>query len=157
MRCQSRGGVYLRELNYESVVRTYKCTGLRTCTISNDRGLNCIEIFPFARAQMEQGRSGRSSGVPEQYLPYNRCFVMSPRYFCEAFDCRPLTWEFAHRIQHVSHCLPVAYKSLPCLDRDRPNVKRNFTARLRAIALSPCDTVMRMSKLLLYYPRGVML
>lgn len=50
-----------------------------------------------------------------------------------------------------SRCMCVQIVS--CLDRDRPNVKRNFMARLRVIALSSCDTVMRMSKLLLYYVR----
>lgn len=65
--CQSNGGIYLRALNYESSMSIYKHTSLHTWMINNDRGLNCIsiEIFPFARAQIEQGRSGRSNGVPE--------------------------------------------------------------------------------------------
>lgn len=41
------------------------------------------------------------------------------------------------------------------LDRGRPNVKRNFTARLRTIALSLTDTPARVSKLLLHHPRRV--
>lgn len=85
---------------------------------------------------------------------------MSPWHFHEVFDCRSLTREFAHRVQHVSYCLlipRVRTNRSPRLDRDRPNVKRNFAARLRAITLSPGDIVMRMPKLLLNYSRGVML
>lgn len=41
------------------------------------------------------------------------CFVMSPRHFYEAFDYRPLTWEFAHRVQHASYLhAAYAYESL---------------------------------------------
>lgn len=83
---------------------------------------------------------------------------MSPWHLYEAFDCRLLMGiRASYKARFVLSSRCVCVQIAPCLDRDRPNVKRNFMARLRAIVLSPCDTVMCMSKLLLYYPRGVML
>lgn len=70
---------------------------------------------------------------------------MSPWHFCEALADVRLSFVRAGihasctaRFVLSSYCVRV--QTVPRLDRDRPNVKRNFTARLRAIALSLPDT-----------------
>lgn len=136
----------------------YKHVGLHTCMINNDRALNCIsiEIFPFARAQIGKGRSGRSSGVSgiiftlQSMLRYESLALL-----------RSVRLSFTHMGIRAS-CIARFVLSLRCvcvriasrLDRDRPNVKRNFAARLRAIALSPSDTVIWWAKIIIALSAG---
>lgn len=129
-------------------IHIYKRASLHTCMINN-RELNCIsiEISPISRSRTNgEGEEVEDwAEFPEQYLPYNRCFVMSPWHFCEALADARLS--LVHTGIHASCTARFALSSccvyvqtVSCLDHDRPNVKRNFTACLRAIALSLPDT-----------------
>jgi len=116
-----------------------------------------IPICSRANREGEKWKIERNSGI---------IFTLQSvlRYECLALLAKRSIVVRSHgnsRIVHrtfrivFSHCVRV--QIAPRLNRDRPNVKRNFAARLRAIALSPSDIMICTLKLLLYYPQGVTL
>lgn len=133
--------------------------------INNDRVLNyiSIEIFPLVRAQMERREVGRkierSSEIIftlQSVLRYELSWYFYVRGGVRLSLAR--TGIRAFRVKHISYCarMYVRTNRVSCLDRGWPNVKRNFTVRLRAIALSLTDTLTCMAKLLLYYLQSML-